>query len=260
MVRASKLTFVLLLSLVLAKPAPEVADSPLGLRLQATFEKSISGSVIFTSRDGVVDVSVDLQHLPASGGPFLYHIHEKPVPPDGNCTGTLLHFNPYNGTTNGSTDALKELGDLSGKHGEINGTSVVTSYTDPYLSLNPLSPAFFGGLSVVVHFANNSRLACANITPPYLLYGPGSETALALETVLPSGTTSTPETALPDSTTLEPTTSSFEPAPLLTPYQSDRPARPPAPSVETATGEGVSIDKPGMAILALVGACHALIH
>lgn len=167
MVSLSKLLALSLLSLASAEPAPQFTDSPTNTELIATFDSKVSGSVAFTSNNGLVLVSVDLSDLPTSGGPFLYHIHKKPVPSDGNCTGTLSHFNPFNGSETASAPDLKEAGDLSGKHGKIEGTSLNTSYIDPYLSLNPSSPAYFGGLSVVVHFANTSRIACANITEKY---------------------------------------------------------------------------------------------
>lgn len=241
MVRVSKFALLSLLSLVIADAAPEVANSPSGAELQATFDKKIFGSVKFSSQNGFVDVTVDLSHLPETGGPFLYHIHEKPVPENGNCTGTLAHFNTYNGTTNGSTDALKELGDLSGKHGEILGDSIHTSYIDPYLSLNPGDPAYFGGLSVVVHFANNTRLACANLTAPD--FPDSLESASAVPIV-------------PDvSETLEPIPSlETEPGSVNT---SDAIPSVPSevPSIESATGNGMAINAPGMALLGLVGAC-----
>lgn len=222
MVCVSKLSIISLLSLVIADAAPKVADSPSGAGLEATFDSKISGSVFFTSQNGLVKVSVDLSGLPEFGGSFLYHIHEKPVPADGNCTATLGHFNPYNGTTDGATDALMEAGDLSGKHGVINGTSINTSYIDQYLSLNPEDPAYFGGLSVVVHFANTTRLACANIT----------SVASSLSEV-PASTLSYTGSAV----------SSVSSGIAL---------------VESATGNGIAIHAPGMAALGMAGVCAML--
>lgn len=144
--------------------APEVSDSPTNVTYVAMFEKAILGSVDFSSTNGSVMVDVDISGLPASGGPFQYHIHQKPVPSDGNCVGTLGHFNPFMGTMNATEWDMMELGDLSGKHGKINGTSIMTSYIDPFLSLNKSSESYIGGLSVVVHFLNYTRIACANIT------------------------------------------------------------------------------------------------
>lgn len=162
----SLLKFASLCSLAasaLAGTNPVLTDSPTDVTLKATFNKTISGFVEFYSTNGSVTVDVDLSGLPASGGPFLYHIHQKPVPANGSCTATLGHFNPYNGSETATTAAGKEAGDLSGKHGTILGTSLKTSYIEPYLSLDLLDKAYFGGLSVVVHYANTTRLACANI-------------------------------------------------------------------------------------------------
>lgn len=155
-----------LVSLVAAGAAPILSDSPANAAYKATFNKGgVTGQVSFTTdQGGYVKVSVNLSNLPNYGGPFLYHVHQKPVPSNGNCTATLGHLNPYNGSETATTPATKEVGDLSGKHGEINGTSLSTTYIDQYLSLNPSNPAFVGGLSVVVHLHNLTRIACANIT------------------------------------------------------------------------------------------------
>ena len=38
------------------------------------------------------------------------------------------------------------------------------SFTDQYAALVPRIGAFFGNRSIVIHFANSTRLACANFT------------------------------------------------------------------------------------------------
>lgn len=154
-------------SVVAADPAPESHDSPVGASYRAKFDKGVEGYVNFSSKNGSVLVDVNLSGLPDYGGPFMYHIHELPVPSDGNCTGTKAHFNPYNGHEKAPTPAELEVGDLSGRHGEIETQSFETSYIDPYLSLNPDNEAFFADLSVVVHLHNTTRIACANITKEF---------------------------------------------------------------------------------------------
>lgn len=129
----------------------------------------ISGSVIGVGTPGGVQFTVNLTGLPAVAvyGPFGYHVHNLPVPADGNCTATLGHFDPYNRGELYMCDkaALQtcQTGDLSGKYGTI-GTegAFAASYVDQYLSTNPASRSFFGGLSVVVHTNNRTRLTCAN--------------------------------------------------------------------------------------------------
>ncbi|QWW23985.1 hypothetical protein CA7LBN_002819 [Candidozyma auris] len=161
-------TFAALFSAAaVADPAPESHDSPTDVSYRATFTKGVDGYVNFSSKNGSVIVDVDISGLPNYGGPFMYHIHEKQVPSDGNCTGTKAHFNPYHGYEKAPTPAELEVGDLSGRHGEIHAQSFQTSYIDPYLSLNPDNKAFFANLSVVVHLHNTSRIACANITKEY---------------------------------------------------------------------------------------------
>jgi hypothetical protein len=97
----------------------------------------------------------------------VYHIHDQPVPENGNCTATNAHLDPYNRgedpPCNQSDPASCQVGDLSGKHGKIPvlpGFSA--NYTDSYFSLTPGAPAFFGNRSVVLHYANKTRIACAN--------------------------------------------------------------------------------------------------
>lgn len=70
----------------------------------------------------------------------------------------------------------------------MNGVNVpVTySYTDKFLSLVPGTPAYFGNRSLVVHFANKTRITCANFTT----ISTGYETPVVpggLSTAAPSG-------------------------------------------------------------------------
>ena len=57
----------------------------------------------------------------------VYHIHQLPVPSDGNCTGTMAHLDP---TQRGELHACEaaapqtcQAGDLAGKHGNITATT-----------------------------------------------------------------------------------------------------------------------------------------
>ncbi|CAF9923956.1 MAG: hypothetical protein GOMPHAMPRED_003500 [Gomphillus americanus] len=110
--------------------------------------------------------NVNFTHLPTDSGPYLYHIHENPVPADGNCTSTGPHLDPFNRTETPSCDstlpATCQVGDLSGKHGRpISGTFSV-KYRDVYLSTVSGTAAFFGNRSVVIHNKDKVRLTCAN--------------------------------------------------------------------------------------------------
>lgn len=67
-------------SVVAADPAPESHDSPVGASYRAKFDKGVEGYVNFSSKNGSVLVDVNLSGLPDYGGPFMYHIHELPVP------------------------------------------------------------------------------------------------------------------------------------------------------------------------------------
>ncbi|KAF2463182.1 Cu,Zn superoxide dismutase-like protein [Lindgomyces ingoldianus] len=157
-----------------AANAPEVTGNPIGASYLAVLPEkagsTVRGSISASSSpDGKgVLFQVALSGLPTEGGPFMYHIHEKPVPADGNCTGTGAHLDPYKrGETPPCDPALKQqcqTGDLSGKYGKFNGTAYSNAYTDLYSSTIPTNPAFFGNLSVVVHLANKTRISCANFT------------------------------------------------------------------------------------------------
>jgi len=61
----------------------------------------------------------------------VYHIHDQPVPADGNCTKTLAHLDP---TQRGeippcdpTTPEECQVGDLAGKHGNITTSPFQTA-------------------------------------------------------------------------------------------------------------------------------------
>jgi len=152
--------------------APVVSSNPVGAKYVATLPEkegsSLTGSIEGTTGpDGKgVKFAVSFAGLPAEGGPFLYHLHAKPVPEDGNCTGTGAHLDPYMRGEDTPCDASMpetcQTGDLSGKYGKIPGQSFSEEYVDLYSATLPSDPAFFGSLSFVVHLANKTRIGCAN--------------------------------------------------------------------------------------------------
>ncbi|KAF3000132.1 hypothetical protein E8E13_004807 [Curvularia kusanoi] len=154
--------------------APVVSHNPQGASFVAQFPEqtkyAVRGSVAGASAlDGTgVTFAISVSGLPADGGPFMYHIHEKPVPSDGNCSGTGAHLDPYKRGQLTLCDAGEpdscEVGDLSGKHGNITAENWSTEYTDIYVSTRPDSKAYFGNLSVVIHLSDKTRIACANFT------------------------------------------------------------------------------------------------
>jgi uncharacterized membrane protein YgcG len=172
-----------------ATDAPEVTDNPLGVQYLAEMPSGGDQGVIAqfsvaTLSDGsAVTFAVNINGAPFSGGPFrktsralnnrplltiiVYHIHDQPVPSNGNCTATNAHLDPYNRgedpPCNQSDPGSCQVGDLSGKHGKIPALpGFSANYTDSYFSLTPGAPAFFGNRSVVLHYANKTRIACAN--------------------------------------------------------------------------------------------------
>ncbi|OWP05728.1 hypothetical protein B2J93_846 [Marssonina coronariae] len=141
---------------------------------------NVQGSISAVANpDGVgVTFAVKFENLPTSGGPFLYHIHDAPVPADGNCTKTLAHADPY---------IRGETGDLSGKHGQITQDPFVATYSDGYASTVEGIGAFLGNRSFVIHFANKTRITCAN----FALGATNTSTPTPLPTVSPHPTTTT---------------------------------------------------------------------
>ncbi|KAK3623639.1 hypothetical protein LTR56_021502 [Elasticomyces elasticus] len=176
------LAILLPATLAQSTTAPEVTGNPGGAQYIATLPNNGSlpnGNVVVSSMpDGNgVDVQISINNLPSSGGPFLYHIHVNPVDSTGNCTTTGAHLDPYNVTEAVTCNASKpedcQVGDLSGKHYKINGTSLTANYIDKYISTQPGTPAFMGNRSIVIHFANKTRITCANFTIPGQ-YSPGA--------------------------------------------------------------------------------------
>ncbi|EHK48213.1 hypothetical protein TRIATDRAFT_215831 [Trichoderma atroviride IMI 206040] len=161
-----------------AKDAPVVSGNPQGVEYTATLPKepffpkaelvgNVKGNVSAVAGPGGKGVrfTVQFENFPKSGGPFIYHIHEKPAIA-GNCTSTLAHLDPFGrGETPACDDSKPEtcqVGDLSGKYGKITSDPFLAEYFDLYTSMKPDNPAFFGNLSIVVHYANKTRLTCAN--------------------------------------------------------------------------------------------------
>ncbi|ODV86317.1 hypothetical protein CANARDRAFT_184944, partial [[Candida] arabinofermentans NRRL YB-2248] len=151
-----------------AAKAPQVKDSPRNVLARAHLDKGkLKGVVEFSAKNGTVLVHIDTTGLPEDGGPFYYHIHKSPVAANGNCESTGTHLNPYNAPAEDcdafNDDSYCQVGDLSGKHGFINTTCFEDYYYDPYLSLNSKNKANVIGLSVNIHFANMTRIACGTI-------------------------------------------------------------------------------------------------
>jgi len=158
-----------------------------------SLDGNVKGSVSAKTGPGGVGVTYDVKfsNIPKEGGPFVYHIHVAPVPADGNCTSTLAHLDPFLRGETPSCDSTKpetcQVGDLSGKYGKVESDSFEKSFHDPYTSTMEGMGSFFGNRSFVFHFANKTRISCANFVA---VAGNG--------TTLPTGTGS--PTAYPTAT------------------------------------------------------------
>ncbi|KAK6443226.1 Cell surface superoxide dismutase [Cu-Zn] 4 [Oleoguttula sp. CCFEE 5521] len=165
---------LLTLPFAIASDAPVVTNNVVGTSYIATLpdrnDTSVRGAVIVNTNSNATgaNVQVSISGLPSEGGPFTYHIHEFPVAPDHNCSSTGAHLDPYLATESPPCDPAQEqkcqVGDLAGKHGRMSGPSYSGNYADLYVSTTPDTPAFVGNRSIVVHYANKTRITCANLT------------------------------------------------------------------------------------------------
>ncbi|KAF3922478.1 hypothetical protein AA313_de0208227 [Arthrobotrys entomopaga] len=159
--------------------APKTTGNPTDVVYEAKFSSSQVKSA-YLNFTGGADGNGVLVHVCVSGvnasqpGPYLYHIHDFVVGPDGNCTATGGHLDPFlrNDTIacDPSAPETCQVGDLSGKHGDLpaeatQDTPFCTSYTDDYISLDSSNKAFIGNSrSIVIHNVNKGRLACGDLT------------------------------------------------------------------------------------------------
>ncbi|KAF9967154.1 hypothetical protein BGZ73_000684 [Actinomortierella ambigua] len=128
------------------------------------FEKSANGVTV--TINVAKGLTTAVQVLPAG---FQYHIHEKPVGENNNCTATGGHLNPTSvsyatAPCDPKNLASCEVGDLAGKHGNLIGTAdgklAPVTYTDTQITFEGANSIV--GKSVVIH-NNVTRIACANI-------------------------------------------------------------------------------------------------
>ncbi|KAI8964400.1 superoxide dismutase [Daldinia sp. FL1419] len=182
--------------------ATATTGNPIGKQAVATLPEqpfwkgslngNVRGSVL--AKSGVngegVDYEVSFSNLPQEGGPFIYHIHVAPVPEDGNCTSTLAHLDQFVRGEDPACDPARpascQQGDLSGKYGKIQSSEPFTAkFHDPYTSLSEGVGSYFGNRSLVFHFANKTRITCAN----FAVLSPNTTTPY------PTGTGSIPKTS-----------------------------------------------------------------
>jgi hypothetical protein len=106
-------------------------------------------------------------HLEKYSNPdSAYHIHQSAVPSNGNCTATGAHLDPFvrgeDPVCNSTFPQTCQVGDLSGKYGKITSDPFEATFHDEFGSLNIGSNASIQDRSFVVHFANKTRITCAN--------------------------------------------------------------------------------------------------
>ncbi|KAI8950947.1 superoxide dismutase [Xylaria longipes] len=156
---------------------------------------NVKGAVRATAgANGVgVDFDVTFSNLPKEGGPFIYHLHVDPVDASGNCTNTLAHLDPFirgeDPACNSSQPASCQVGDLSGKYGKITSDPFTAKFHDNFTALSEGPGSYFLNRSLVVHFANKTRITCANFA---VLDCPANSTAATTGSSCQSSSTPTP--------------------------------------------------------------------
>ncbi|KAJ1940001.1 hypothetical protein FBU59_003938 [Linderina macrospora] len=131
----------------------------------------ISAHFEFSETDAGVSVTVSAKGL-APRQQYPYHIHQKLVPANGDCTATGGHLDPDRINVSGkpykcdpmSAAETCELGDLSGIHGNMtasNSGTFAAQYEDSLLAFSGTNTIL--GHSLVIHSASGVRLVCGNI-------------------------------------------------------------------------------------------------
>ncbi|OMJ20792.1 Cell surface superoxide dismutase [Cu-Zn] 4 [Smittium culicis] len=156
------------LSRVIARPVGEVSGSFI------FHEKQVLASGSSSDYEKKLFLDVKIKDL-TPNSIYNYHVHVLPVPTNGSCAATLLHFDPtgknkLDGTYKCNPADIKgtcEYGDLSGYFGPafVNSTGEVyeKTFQIDYLSLDPTSDVSILGRSVVIHNSTGGRIACGNL-------------------------------------------------------------------------------------------------
>jgi hypothetical protein len=120
-----------------------------------------------------------------------FHIHAHTVPDDGNCTSTLAHLDPFlrgeDPACNHTFPQTCQVGDLAGKYGKITSDPYEDKFHDEFGSMNIGSNSSVPDRSFVVHFANKTRITCAN----FAVVSEGNGSSSAKPSLTGDGTSST---------------------------------------------------------------------
>ncbi|KAI1295826.1 superoxide dismutase [Xylaria venustula] len=139
-----------------------VTDNPVGKKAIAVLPKepfftsgSLAGNVkgtvkATTGAHGVgVEFEVTFSNLPKEGGPFS------------SLDPFIRGEDP---ACNSTSPATCQVGDLSGKYGKITSDPYKAKFHDDFTAMYEGPGSYFLNRSLVVHFANKTRITCANFT------------------------------------------------------------------------------------------------
>ncbi|KAB8231539.1 putative cytosolic Cu/Zn superoxide dismutase [Aspergillus alliaceus] len=163
----------LFLSATVAEDAPVIKDNKhdtvYEVVLQDKDNSTVRGSFTTWGAENGVGIAFRVALTGVPKDTFLnYHIHDKPVPEDGNCYATGGHLDPYKRgdqpPCNTTEPQTCQVGDVSGKHGPVwtPDEDFDVTYTDYFLSNVEDTTSFFGNRSIVVHLPDNKRINCGN--------------------------------------------------------------------------------------------------
>ena len=141
--------------------------------------KGVKGTISFSQQSPSVPTEIKVSELSGldqyPSETFPWHIHNYPFTTqhDDPCGAASVggHFDPFMASRSdysircSNNASFCEVGDLSGKFGRFNASSLVTvTFTDNNLSLYGVHSIV--GRSVVIHRSNGARWVCANIEYP----------------------------------------------------------------------------------------------
>jgi Cu-Zn family superoxide dismutase len=129
-----------------AEPAHEAVVKKAICVIRPLGDSKVEGAVLFTQRDGFVEINAELTGL--SPGLHGFHVHEfgDCTMDDGTCAGG--HFNPTHMPHGGPDSAQRHAGDLGNLGADQDGVAEL-QYNDRVIQLT--GPRSIVGRSIIIH-------------------------------------------------------------------------------------------------------------
>ncbi|XP_070540963.1 LOW QUALITY PROTEIN: uncharacterized protein [Ptychodera flava] len=168
---------------------------PVVARAGSWSEGPVSGTIDITQNSWLDSSEIDIAISGLQSLAKGYHIHALPIlsSAESPCSGAsvLGHFNPFNviGSPDTGTHDMYEVGDLSGKFGNLAElSSLTTTYTDSNLPM--MGPQSANDRSIVIHRNDEigSRWVCSNLISVLAAGDFEVEVVVTMDTASLSGT------------------------------------------------------------------------